>query len=159
MKTISWCLHKIQALMTGMPKDVTSKEDKIKANKVLDDVQEYVDILNKLILNPKFKKNLDQLEKASIEGVRLQAHEIEELLKDLEHMLQVLDLYIKNLREIIVSHPEKWLEKYDMLVLMIYHKFGGEKGALRKEFEIALHTEEELRQLVTSEKHLAELLK
>ncbi|MDO9581029.1 MAG: hypothetical protein Q7J06_10775, partial [Bacteroidales bacterium] len=69
------------------------------------------------------------------------------------------DLYIKNLREIIARNPEQWSKKADQLVLMIDQKFGGEMGELRKEFQVALHKEEELKQLITSEEHLAEFLK
>lgn len=159
MKHIGWCLERIQIAMAHIPRAVSSQEDKVKANNILDEVQEYANTLAQLIQHPKFKEYLHQLEKSSIEGVKLQAHEIEELFKDLEHMLYVLDLYIKNLREIVKSHPEQWSKKADQLVLMIDQKFGGEMGELRKEFQVALHTEEELKQLVTSEKHLAEFLK
>ena len=158
MKYIGWCLERIQIAMAHIPRAVISQEDKAKANNLLDEVQEYANTLVQLIQHPKFKKYLHQLETSSIEGVKLQAHEIEELFKDLEHMLYVLDLYIKSLREIVKSHPEQWSMKADQLVLMIDQKFGGEMGELRKEFKIALHTEEELKQLVTSEKHLAEFL-
>ena len=99
---------------------------------------------------------LHQLEETSIEGIRLKAYEVEELFKDLEHMLYVLDLYIKNLKEIITNHPEEWNKKAPQIVLMVDQKFGGEMGELRKEFQMAFHAEEELKQLVTSEKHLAE---
>lgn len=68
-------------------------------------------------------------------------------------------MYIKNLREIINIHPEQWIKKADQLVVMINQKFGGEMGELRKEFQIAIHEEEELKQIVTSEKHLAEFLR
>ena len=159
MKHIGWCLERIQIAMANIPRAVISQEDKGKAQNILDEVQEYANTLAQLILNPKFKRYLYQLEKASIERVRLQAHEIEELLKDLEHMLYVLDLYIKNLKEIIINHPEQWSNKADQLVLMIDQKFGGELGELRKEFQIALYAEGELKQIVTSEEHLAEFLK
>jgi len=159
MKHIGWCLERIQMAMAHIPKAVNSQEDKAKATIILDEVQGYAITLAQLILNPKFKVYLHQLEKAPIEGVKLQAHQIEALFKDLEHMLYVLDLYIKNLREIVSSNPEQWIKKADQLVLMIDQKFGGEMGELRKEFQIALHTEEQLKQLVTSEKHLAEFLK
>ena len=159
MKHIGWCLERIQIVMAHIPRAVISEEDKEKANKILNEVQEYANTLAQLILYPKFKNYLSKLENSSIEGLRLQAHEIEELFKDLEHMLYVLDLYIKNLREIIENHPEQWNKKADQLVLMIDQKFGGEMGELRKEFQVALHKEEELKQLVTSEEHLAEFLK
>ncbi len=159
MKHIGWCLDRIQIVMVHIPKAVISQEDKEKARNILDEVQEYANTLAQLILNPKFKEYLHKLEVAPIEGVRLQAHEIKELFKDLEHMLYVLDLYIKNLKEIIIKHPEQWSKKAPQLVLMIEQKFGGEMGELRMEFQISLHTEQELKQLVTSEKHLAEFLK
>jgi len=159
MKHIGWCLDRIQIVMGHIPRAVLSPEDKEKANNILDEVQEYADTLATLITNPKFKKYLQRLEKASIEGVKLQAHEIEALVKDLEHMLYVLDLYIKNLKEIMIKHPEQWGKKADQLALMIDQKFGGERGELRKEFQIAVHTEEELKAVVTSERHLAAFLK
>ena len=36
---------------------------------------------------------------------------------------------------------------------------GGDYGELRKEFQIALHTEEQLKEIVKYEEHLAEFLK
>jgi len=158
MKNIGWCLEKIQIAMAHIPKEVILPEDKNKAINILIEVQKYTDTLAQLIQNPEFQKNLNKLEKTPIEGIRLQAHETKELLKDLEHMLYVLKLYMRNLRKIIVSHPNQWYKKADQLVLMIDQKFGGEMGELRKEFQIALHTKEELKQLITSEKHLAEFL-
>ena len=89
----------------------------------------------------------------------LPARKVEELFKDLEHMLYVLDLYINNLREIIKNHPEQWSKKADQLVLMIDQKFGAYGGYLRKEFQITIHIKEELQKIVKSEKHLAEFLK
>ncbi len=159
MKHIGWCLERIQIAMAHIPKAVSSQKDKQKANKILNEVQEYEKTLVQLILHPKFKKYLSKLENSSIEGIRLQANEIEGLFKDLKHMLYILDLYIKNLREIIAHNPEQWSIKADQLVLMIHQKFGSETGELRKEFQVALHKEEELKQLITCEEHLAEFLK
>jgi len=158
MKHIGWCLDQIQIVMADIPKKVISQKDKTKAQDILNNVQEYANTLAELILNPKFKVYLHQLETASIEGVRLQAREIEELFKDLEHMLYVLDLYLKNLKDIIINHPEQWGKKADQLVLMIDQKFGGEKGELRREFQVAIHTQNQLKQIVTSQDHLVEFL-
>jgi hypothetical protein len=159
MKHIGWCLDRIQTEMMTMPKAVILPKDKERANQVLNEIQKYANTLAELILHPKFKKSLNQLENSPIEGVRLQAQEIEELFKDLEHMLLVLDYYLKDLREIIKSQPKRWSKKADRLVLMIDQKFGGERGELREEFKIALHKKEELKQFITSEEHLAEFLK
>lgn len=159
MKHIGWCLDQIQIVMMDMPRQLTTPATKIVANSVLDDVQQYHKTLVEIITNPEFRTHLNRLETASIEGIRLQAHQIEELVKDLEHMLQVLDLYIRELRDIITNRPEEWSGKADQIVLMIDQKFGGERGELRKEFQVAVHAEEQLRQLVTSEQHLAEFLK
>ena len=159
MKHIGWCLEKIQITIRYIPEDVSSQENKHKAKRILDEVQEYANTLAELIHHPKFKKYLSKLENSSIEGARLQAHEIEELFKDLDHMLYTLDLYIKELREIIRNHPEQWIKKADQVALMIDQKFGGERGELRKEFQVTLHTEEDLKKLITNEKHLSEFLK
>jgi len=165
MKHIGWCLDNIQIAMMDMPKELTSEESKKKAKQVIDDVQKYADTLVDLIRNPEFKKTIHKLEQAPIEGIRLQAHEVEELFKDLEHALHVIDLTLTELREILALkfHDEKdirrWKRSYDKLVLMIDQKFGGERGELRKEFQINLHTKEQLQDIVNSEKHLAEFLK
>ena len=159
MKHIGWCLDQIQIVMARIPNAVISPEDVAKAEAILNGVQRYAQTLEQLIMNPKFKNSLHQLENSSIEGVSLQAHEVEELFKDLNHMLQVLRLYIQNLREIIKAHPEQWSQKADQLVLMIDQKFGGEMGELRKEFKIALYKADELKQIVKSEQHLTEFLK
>jgi len=74
-------------------------------------------------------------------------------------MLYILDLYIKNLNDIVAKHPRQWSMKADQLSYMIDQKFGGEMGELHKEFQVAIHAEEDLKQLVKSEKHLAEFLK
>ena len=159
MKHIGWCLDQIQIEMGKIPRGIKSEEDKVLAKKILDEVKEYEDTLTQIILHPKFKESLKQLENSSIKEIQLQAHEIEELFKDLEHMLYVVDLYIKNLRELLVNDPDEWRSKAEQLVLMIDQKFGGEMGELRKEFEVVLHEEEELKKIVSSEKHLEEFLK
>lgn len=159
MKHIGWCLDKIQMALVHIPKAVISPEDKKKAGDILDEIQKHANTLEQLILNPSFKEYLHQLETASMERVRLQVHEIEELFKDLEHMLLVLDLYLKDLKGIIATNPEKWNKKADQLVLMIDQKFGGERGELRKEFQVALYAEKELKRIISSEEHLAEFLK
>lgn len=159
MKHIGWCLERIQIAMAHIPREVISQENKDKANHILDEVQEYANTLVQLIQHPKFRKSLYELEESSIERVILPLRKVEELFKDLEHMLYVLDLYINNLREIIKNHPEQWIKKADQLVLMIDQKFGAYRGELRKEFQITIHIKEELREIVKSEKHLAEFLK
>ncbi len=158
MKHIGWCLEKIQIAMVRIPRSVDSQEDKKKATRILNTVQGYANTLVQLISNPPFKKSLSQLEKSPIEGIKLQAKEVDSLFKDLQHMLYVLDLYLKSLREIIELHPEQWGKKADQLVLMIDQKFGGERGELRKEFEQAVYRKDELKKLITSEKHLAAFL-
>ena len=67
MKHIGWCLERIQVEMSYIPKEVISKEDKDKANHILNEVQEYANTLAELIQHPKFRKSLDNLEESSIE--------------------------------------------------------------------------------------------
>lgn len=159
MKHIGWCLEKIQEEMAHIPRALTTQEDKAKATKILDEVQQYSTTLAQLVTHKNFRSYLSKLQHSSIQGVQLQAHEIQELFKDLEHALYVLDVYVEQLREIIEHHPEQWSSKADQIVLMIDQKFGAEKGELRKEFQVALHKKEELEQLITSEEHLAQFLK
>ncbi|HIH12025.1 TPA: hypothetical protein HA241_07590 [Candidatus Woesearchaeota archaeon] len=159
MKHIGWCLDQIQIVMATMPKTVLSRQNTAKAKVILSEVQKYTNTLEQLIQNPNFKSSLHQLENSSIEGVKLQAHEVERLFDDLKHLLLVLDLYLQQLWQILIAHPEQWGQKADQLVLMIDQKFGGEMGELRQEFKVALYQLEELRKIVTSKEHLAEFLK
>lgn len=159
MRNIGWCLDRIQIVIARIPRAVNTPEEKTSANKILDEVHEYSVTLAQIIQNPGFRDALNQLENSSISEVKLQADQIEELAKDLNHRLQVLDLYIQELRDIIINRPQEWARKADQIVLMIDQKFGGERGNLRAEFQVALHEEEQLRALVTAEKHLEEFLK
>ena len=163
MKHIGWCLDRIQIQIGGIPRNLDRSVDIALANYIVNRVEEYAETLAKIITNPKFKKSLDRLEKTSIEGVRLQAHEIEKLISDLKHMLYELDLYIKTLKEIIEkersekgSSKGEWSSKADQITLMIDQKFGGERGELRQEFTVALHSRKELKELEIAEKHIAE---
>jgi len=161
MKHIGWCLDQIQLVMGNMPGELDSEEKKTKATQVITQVQEYANTLTNIIHNPKFLNTLHQLKSAHIEGIRLQAQEVEELVKNLEHMLQVIDLTLTELREIITldeKNIKRWRRSFDKLIIMIDQKFGGEMGELRREFQISLHTKEELQSIITSEQHLAEFL-
>ena len=163
MKHIGLCLDKIQMEFMYMPSDLNSEAKKKTAKKIIDNVQKYATTLERLILYPKFKEYLSQLEDSSIEGIKLQAHDIKELLKDLEHALQTINLTLEELREVLGGFYEKedqirWKRSYDKLVVMIDQKFGGERGELRKEFQVALHKKEDLKKLELIEEHLAELL-
>jgi hypothetical protein len=165
MKHIGWCLNGIQIAFVNMPRDITSDSNKKKAREVIDKVQKYAHTLEDLINNPKFKQLIHKLEQIPIGKVKLQAQKVEEIFKDLEHALQVIELTLKELNEILnimlMNEEEiiRWRKSYDKLVVMIDQKFGGDRGELRKEFEVSLHTSEQLKEIVRIEEHLAEFLK
>ena len=165
MKHIGWCLEKIQIAFGNMPKELTSEDSKKQAKNVIDDVQKYADTLINLVHHPEFIKIIHQLEKVPIDGIKMHANHIEELAKDLEHALYVIDLTLEELKELVnlksmdKNDVIRWKMSYDKLVLMIDQKFGGDLGELRKEFQVTLHTKEQLQEIVKSEEHLAEFLK
>jgi hypothetical protein len=159
MKSIGDLLDGIQIVMSKIPKRLVTNSDFQKAKSILDRVQEYFKDLERLITSPGFEKVIRRLEHSSIEEVNLEAHQIENLMKDLRHMLYETDLYIRNLWQIVIAHPEQWAAKSDQLTLMIDQKFGGEYGELRKEFTIILHTEEELEEIQGDERRLRKFLK
>lgn len=165
MKHIGWCLEKIQTTFGNMPRELNSEDSKKKAKRVIDDVQKYADTLVDLIHNNKFRKTIRKLENTPIDNVKMHAKHIEELAKDLEHALYIIDLTLKELREIlnleylVEKDVRRWIGSYDKLVLMIDQKFGGDYGELRKEFKIAIHTIDQLKETVKHEKHLAEFIK
>lgn len=146
-------------VMLRAPLDLNSAKDVDKANRIVNNVQYYVKTLSELIANPNLRACLNQLESYPDEELRLEAHQIETLFKDLEHTTHQLILYIEELREVIKHRPQEWRKVGDQLVLMIDQKFGGERGELRKEFGAVLHKEADLRALITCEEHLAEFLK
>jgi hypothetical protein len=157
MKYIGWCLDQIQIVMVKIPRDVISSEDKAKAQAIINEVEKYAKTLAQIITNPEFKVDIQVFRHEAMKELKLQADEIEQLLKDLNHMLYELNLYIQNLREIIKDNPDQWSSKSQDLVHMIDQKFGDGRGELKKEFKMALHTKARLKQLVTSEEHLARL--
>lgn len=165
MKHIGWCLEKIQIAFKKMPKELTSEDSKKQAKNVIDVVQKYVNTLIDLIHHPEFRKIIHQLENIPIEDIKIHANHIEELAKDLEHALYIVDSTLKELREIVnlkymdENNIIRWKRSYDKLVLMIDQKFGDDWGELRKEFQITLHTKEQLKKIVKSEEHLIEFLK
>jgi hypothetical protein len=165
MKHIGWCLEKIQMAFGDMPKELSSDDSRKKAKKVIDDVQKYADTLVDLIHHHKFEKTINRLEGMHIENIQLQTNQVKELFKDLEHALYIIDLTLKELREIVDTQIlneddiQRWKRAYDKLVFMIDQKFGGDRGELSKEFKVVLHTKEELEEIINCEEHLAEFLK
>ena len=137
MKHIGTCLDNIQIALAQIPRNVDSHEDKARAFKIVDEIQEYAHTLEQLVMNPNLRTYLYNLEKAPIDGIRLQAHEVEELLKDLKHMLYILDLYIKNLRDIIRNHSGAWTYKAKQIFIAICHMFNSKKVKLGREYSTA----------------------
>ncbi len=181
MKHIGACLDGIQIALAQIPRKVESAEDKAKAFKIMDEIEAYLITLQQLTINPKLKDYLHELERTPVmdrtskgylaskdylanlgrepvDGVPVQAHQVEELLKDLEHMLYLISRYIQIARVSIPAYPDKWVQTVPDLTLAIDQKFGGEMGELRAEFKLVLYKEEELRRLVSNDKHLAEFL-
>jgi hypothetical protein len=221
MKHIGWCLDQIQIAFFHLPRTIDDPKDKVKANKVLDEVEEYAHTMMELVLSDKLRVHLNKL-KEMIAAMRIlhfkdpessakvalvvkglqTEEEVEELLKDLKHMLYITELYVTELRDLIRSHSGSWWyktkqfcvaikhmvdddkrklsrdykftvrfkskvkslqhqfsNKADRLAETIHEKFGGERADLRKEFKLEMFTIKELKEIVSSEKHLAELLK
>jgi len=202
MKHIGWCLDNIQVKMMKLPRNIDSDNDKSAAIHTIDEVEEYAQTMAQLVTHPKLRAYLKKLDKSPVGGVRLQAHEVEELLKELEHMLYLIGLYVSELREMIKKHSGAWHYKARQIIIASVHlirkdkqnlgreytfsqnvksmirmrmnqfnnkadrlaeeidrRFGGGRGDLREEFHIELFNKHELKEIVTSEKHLAEFLK
>lgn len=66
---------------------------------------------------------------------------------------------IENYKSLIKKRMHQFNNKADQITLAIDQKFGGERGELRKEFQEIIYTNEELKEIVKSEEHLAEFLK
>ena len=165
MKHIGKCLEAIQMAFVRMPKELDSPQKKLLAQSILKISRKYANTLAELVTNPLFKQTIRTLETMNIDRIDMQAQDVEKLLQDLEHALYVIDLTLNELSAIakkeVLDEQDKrvWHRSYDKLVFMIDQKFGGQRGDLRKEFQVALHTSEELKRIVTLEDHLAEFLK
>ena len=61
MKHIGLCLMRIEMAMSKIPNDLDSEDALSLANGALTLVKYYADILEKIIMNPKFKKNIRRL--------------------------------------------------------------------------------------------------
>lgn len=159
MKHIGWCLKEIQRIMGYIPHQLQSEKDKEHALRALQETQDCLDTLKRLITHPSFAAKLQALRHAPYKELRLQAQHIEALNKDLEDIIRIITGDIAALKHIITHEPARWADKVQDLVLIIHQKFAGEKTELRKEFDAVLHSEDELKALVKVEKHLAEFLR
>lgn len=159
MKHVGYYLDKIQMEMMHIPRQIDTDDNVKRAHDVLAEVRSCEKSLIALITHSSFRSKLNLLENSSMQEIKLQAHEIEELFKSLEHMLYELDLYLKNLYQILEQkNSAQWLPKYDQIVVMIDQKFGGERGDLRKEFQVVLHTREELKEILSAEELIQHFL-
>ncbi len=166
MKHIGACLDGIQIALARMPREgINSEEKRARALKVLDEVEAYDLTLERLVRDPKFEECLHNLERNEVEGVRLKAHEVDDLLEGIELLLRLLDSNVQQLRDIIrdySNHPDRaedsWERKVSVISETIVQKFYDEMYELRKEFKLVFYKEEELRRLVPNEAHLAEFL-
>jgi archaellum component FlaC len=147
MKHIGWCLDQIQITMANIPHQVEDAGDKKKAHDIMNKVEVLSQTLEKLILNSQFQTDLRALENSQIQQFQLQAHQIKELIKDLEHALQTIGLFIREMRHNIDNNSQEWTKNADKIVLMIDQKFGGDMGELKKEFEVVIHAQDTLAQL------------
>jgi len=148
-----------------MPREPNSEENKRKALEIINKTKEYIDTLADIVNSDNFELRIKKLKEASQESIRLRAHEVEKLFKDLRYMLLMSDLSLEELKGIVnLDHYGKeeanlWNGAYDKIVYAIHMEFCEEMGDLRKEFKVNIHTKEELEEIVKSKKHLAEILK
>ena len=202
MKHIGWCLEKIQIELSRLPKRIDTKEDKKKANKIIDNVEKYAKTCSELIKNPKLKFYVKRLEDSYLRDAKEKGKEVERIIKDLNDAINIIFNYIILLRKLISRHSSSYpyrgkqiivasyhliskdkqklgkeytilqnfrslmrsrmhqfSNKADQITHMIDQKFGDGRGDLRKEFSDAIHTKEELKEIVTNEEHLEEFLK
>ncbi len=165
MKHIGWCLEQIQITMIGSSGNIDTPEEKKRALWAINKTEEYLKTLLELVNRPDFKKTLYRLKNSSVKDVQLQEQEIEKLINDIRYTTNYIGLSLEQakgfLKEYDFSsdHAARWKKTYDAIVHLIDQKFGGERGELKKEFEAVLHTEKELKQIVSDEKHLASMLK
>jgi hypothetical protein len=136
MKNIGWCLDNIQIVLSRLPKNINSKENKDKAIEIIDEVEKYTKTLEQLVENPKLSDYLSKLDKAPVSGVRLESHEVEALLKDLGHIVYTLNLYIPELRVMIKKHSTTWWYKGKQTIIALTDLLNKNKKKLGKEYTL-----------------------
>lgn len=169
MKHTGWCFDEMNRLMgkDNFPKPLDT-EDKVKiAQNTLVKLFDIEITLNKIITHDNFKSILFRLESYSDEKIRLQAHQIDESFKGLHNMLDLLNRYLLNLKRLFDEKNfltdesiRKELEgSMSDISEMIYYDFSTMYGNLKDEFNVVLHIEEELKNLMIYEHHSEEMLK
>jgi len=163
MKHIGWCLEELQRILAKIPRYLKDTEDdskeRSKANTIVNRLQEVVNTLEQIVLNPKFEKYIKRLEQAPIHELQMQGEKIEHLLHELVEFVGAWKTALQHLRKVIIQNPEVRREETRHLSYDIQCKFGNVMCELNEEFKQAVHTEEELREAVNSEQHLEEFLK
>ena len=158
MKHIGTCLDNIQILLARMPKNIDSTTDKAKATQMVDEIEEYAHTLEQLITHPKLRVYLLKLSNAPIDGIKLQGGEVEKLLKDLEHMLYLLDLYIQELRDMIKNHSNTWRYKAKQIFIAVIQLLDRKKKRLGREYSIAQNIKSKIRRRLNEFGNKAERL-
>ena len=155
MKHIGWCFDKITEELMHLPRNMDSQKDKDQAIKVLDEVEGYLRVIEKLLKHGRYKKDLRVLSRSPSRNFVLQEHEIEELLKDVEHTAHLVDLYLKDLRNILEQDPHEWSFKVRGFVIGTRKFFEKDKGRLRGHLGIIKRYKEHLRRYTRPFHHKA----
>jgi hypothetical protein len=157
MKQIGWCIDEMARLTFGknLPLHLDSNEDYITAKDTLSKVFNVALTLGKLVENENFEKILFRLKGKNLNGREFKRKHIKKVFNDLQSAVIDLERYLIALSNLLdTGKYELWLNQKPELLMLLNTRFTLNYYELRDEFNVPLHTKNELKKLGIFNEHL-----
>ena len=113
-----------------------------------------------MVESPKNDRYFEKLRASRIPDVQDWADYVVKLFEKLDKLLDVLETDIVTLRHTVEHEPHMWGSRIrDLALGMLMAGLHDEEEMMRKFRSIEIHRIEDLREIVNSEEHLAELMR
>jgi hypothetical protein len=157
MKQIGWCIEELTRLTKGknLPLYLKTNDDYIIANDTLSKVFNVALTLGKLVDNENFEKILFRLKDKDLNGEKFNKNHIKKLFNELQLAVNDLERFLIALRRILdIKNHELWKIHTHNLIILLNTQFTLNYEDLRDEFNVPLHTKDELKKLGIFNEHL-----
>ncbi len=161
MKQIGWCIDEMARLTMGknLRLNLNSIDDCIVVKDTLSKVFNVALTLEKLVDNDNFENVLHRLKGKTLNGVIFNENHVKKLFTELQEAVIDLERYLIALRNVLdTGKKELWLNHPPDLIMLVNTRFTNTYYELRDEFNVPLHTKDELKHLGIFKEHLIHFL-
>ena len=153
-------IDKLLILLQYVPRSLDTEEDKTRARNTIILIKEYAHTLKNLLINHKNKKYLDRLHKTHIDKIDNWAEQVTAVFRKMDTLLTTLEEDVEKLAATIEDEPEKWQQTLaeDVARDMIMSGLHDEEEDMKRLRNIAIFEIHELEEIISHQKHVAELL-